>query len=960
MPLRVYTKDQLLALRNSPLVCKPENLPAIEAWIEYVSVEIDGERQRLRIPHSESQQQQQQQSQAQRPDGTPARRGQQRPATGGEASPMGNFSAGSRPSLMQTRSHVSRSGEDISLGPPKALFPSSRIIPRLSDFSDKTNDANQAEDVEAPRPARGFGDKQANRKSLNANENESRHSKESWMQARERRAQGGDEEGGEHKLSRREREQEYDRKNGFGDKTDSRWGSHREDKRSNGDRTGGWRERERERQKHDRDRDRDWDRSGKEPEWMADPVAKQDDDLGTMGMPKNQEDFEKWKQAQHARNKKSTDETVIEVPKPPLSAPPQSVAAPVRKIEPLKLDSLADKAFGGWGETRRPEPINDITPSTVQAAVPTKGKSRFMPMFQKDKPKEQDPIMDIVQAVPTGSEDDNKAGFDRILQMLSTTGASQATAPANLSSGLASRPVEPISPPPQTRITSQVQRPKSRFTGFFDQTPKSPDRMQSPRMNDSSIAFAQVTSEGHGEERNHRQELKNNSAGGPLDEYTHQRPNVNSVRPQTVSNAAVPVGDRQEHQPQQNRMHGLFLDAPARTASTPDNNIQNLLAQRNKGQQGQDKNSDFLLSLLQTKGTPRPASSQAHPNFALWIDQSKNNVTESHAEEPVAHPKPGSFEGQDPIIRHAPSGISRQDQHQDANQITPQPRATQRAPPGFFDEQTLFLQQQQQHQQLQGQAQHRTFPEPHQQQMLPPGRRIGGHPGQQMQMAPSAPPQYLVQDYAQSTPGAHPGPPPGFNPHIRHPPGFHNIPNIFEAPHSQQQKQRQPVPPPTTGFGGNTMMPGQGQQLPNVPPGFFNGPQQAMPSGFMMRQSVDGLPAGVRGNGRGSHDIFDETYDHLRGLRTGHALSDGLWILQRFDGLSRVLVPLRRPMVVLAANFDSEALEWRTCVRCARSQLDTSDKENGKDNVVLGSNFHVPNETHTSRQLCLRLFSCNG
>nr|POE72067.1 hypothetical protein CFP56_11943 [Quercus suber] len=105
MSLRVYTKEQLLALRNSPLVCKPENLPAIEAWIEYVSVEIDGERQRLRIPHSESQQ-----SQAQKQDGTPARRGQQRPTTGGEVSPMGNFSAGSRPSLIQTRSHVGRSG----------------------------------------------------------------------------------------------------------------------------------------------------------------------------------------------------------------------------------------------------------------------------------------------------------------------------------------------------------------------------------------------------------------------------------------------------------------------------------------------------------------------------------------------------------------------------------------------------------------------------------------------------------------------------------------------------------------------------------------------------------------------------------------------------------------------------------------------------------------------------------
>lgn len=113
MSVRHYTADQLLALRESPLVCKPENLPAIEAWIEYVSVEIDGERQKLRIPHSESQQQ----SQSQRLDGTTVRRSQQRPVTGGEASPMGNFSAGSRPGLVQLRSQASRSG---GKKPPKS------------------------------------------------------------------------------------------------------------------------------------------------------------------------------------------------------------------------------------------------------------------------------------------------------------------------------------------------------------------------------------------------------------------------------------------------------------------------------------------------------------------------------------------------------------------------------------------------------------------------------------------------------------------------------------------------------------------------------------------------------------------------------------------------------------------------------------------------------------------------
>nr|POE72066.1 hypothetical protein CFP56_11942 [Quercus suber] len=725
------------------------------------------------------------------------------------------------------------------------------MIPRLSDFADITNDASQADEVELMRRDRGFGDKQTSRKNLNSSETEPRHSKESWMQARERRAHGGDEDGSELKFGRREREQDCERRNGFGDKSDGRWGAHREDKRSNGERTGGWRERERERQRHDRDRDRDWDRSSKDPEWMDDPVAKQDDDLSTMGMPKNQEDFEKWKQAQHARNKKSVDEPIVEPPKPPLSAPPQS-GTPARKIEPLKLDSLADKAFGGWGENKRTEPPSESTTSTATAQAPAKGKSRFMPMFQKDKPKEQASSVEVVQVPSVASEDDNKAGFDRILQMLSTTGLSQATTSETMSPGLISMPLEPASPPPQSRLTNG-QKPKSRFTGFFDQTPKSPDKSQSPRVNDKEIAFRDISSEANSGSHSYHQESRNNFGGGPLGDYSQQRPNTNPPQVPIGPQAMVSTSDREEHQPQQNRIHGLFLDPPSRAASTPDNNIQNLLAQRNKGQQGQDKNSDFLLSLLQAKGTSRPTSSQAPPDFPLWIDQAKNNITEPHGSEPLAHAKAAPFEEQS--LRHGPPDMLRQDQSQGPGHNLPQRRNSQRAPPGFFDEQNLFLQQQQQQQP--GQAQRRAFPEPHQQQIPQLGRRIGGHPSQQIQMPSSVPPQYLPQEYTQSGPGVHPGPPPGFNPHIRHPPGFHNIPNIFEAPQSQQQKQRQPAPPPPAGFGVGTTMPGQGPQLPNAPPGFFNGPQQVMPSGFMMRQSADGLPAGMRSNGRGTQDLFD-------------------------------------------------------------------------------------------------------
>ena len=99
MAFHHYSKDELTHLRESPLVQKPENLPAIEQWIEYVFVDKES-REKLRIPHSELQQAQ----------SATARRQPQSKA-GGEASPMGNFSTGLRPSLMSTRSSNRGGGE---------------------------------------------------------------------------------------------------------------------------------------------------------------------------------------------------------------------------------------------------------------------------------------------------------------------------------------------------------------------------------------------------------------------------------------------------------------------------------------------------------------------------------------------------------------------------------------------------------------------------------------------------------------------------------------------------------------------------------------------------------------------------------------------------------------------------------------------------------------------------------
>jgi hypothetical protein len=107
MAVRRYTVEELLLLRTSPLVEKPANLPAIEQWIEYVYLDIDGAREKLRIPHSESSEQQKRPNAAGR-----------QPRPGSEASPMGNFSTGQRPGLMTARSAARTGGETL---PPETV-----------------------------------------------------------------------------------------------------------------------------------------------------------------------------------------------------------------------------------------------------------------------------------------------------------------------------------------------------------------------------------------------------------------------------------------------------------------------------------------------------------------------------------------------------------------------------------------------------------------------------------------------------------------------------------------------------------------------------------------------------------------------------------------------------------------------------------------------------------------------
>ncbi|KXL44968.1 hypothetical protein M433DRAFT_134897 [Acidomyces richmondensis BFW] len=880
MSIRKYTVQQLLALRDSPLVEKPAELPAIEQWIEYVYVDIDGKREKLRIPHSESSQPSQAHHHS-RPSASS--RQQQRGAA--DASPMGNFSAGQRPSVVQTRS-ATKMGDDVTLGPPKMTFASSRNLSKLTDLSDKpappliegVQDEQQQQENQ-PR-SRLFGEKPGNRKSTT--DTDGKHNRENWMEARQRKHQTGEEEKAEgvdrnSRFGRRDREQDGDRRNAFGDRPDVRWGP-REERKQNGEKQGGWRERASQ-------RERDWDKGGqvdKVPEWVDD-LGSQDDDSGMLSQPKNQEEFEKWKRAQHARNKKSVEEQPVD----PIPDEPSPLLKDAPKPKPPAM-TLKLEGFGGLGDFKRT--VNASDPQSTSIGT-TKSKSRFMSFLgPKEVEPREAPLASENAPTPTAHDSakdsaEDKEGFQRILQMLGGTGISRS----------GSVP-EPTSPPPARQISNGT-KPRSRFTDFFDQSAKSPERLQSPPSN------AQEVLHGTGSDMLQRapgMAADPNMFGPqlPMSRASEQPPRTHATLATTSTEPIIPMdGLPGQQRPLSGRMNDVFLDQPpSRGAATPDINIQHLLAsQRNqRQQQGQgDEQSQFLLNLMRG-GSSQPPSQQAprqESNFPLWLDPPPN-MPETHVPKPRAPHPPGLFE--DHLHRthhHDPQRQDSQQPHQmPVDMQLPLRRQSQRAAPSFFDEQNLFLQQhhqqqqqqqQHQHQQQQQRHHHRHFTEPpHQQpqtqQGMPLNRRMNGHPnaGLQMQIPPQQPPQFPPDAFIQSPTGQQ-GPPPGFNPHMpRHPPGIGgNAPNIFmppqpqpphQTPHLQQHSQRD-APPPGFGLlgGGLSMMtqpPQHTSSQPNPPPGFYSssggGPPGIPPPGFMHIRSPPGDTVAT-GRGYSGGTVFD-------------------------------------------------------------------------------------------------------
>ncbi|GES64745.1 topoisomerase II-associated protein PAT1 [Aspergillus terreus] len=432
---RRYQIDELLWLRESPLVTKPASLPPIEEWMGPI------------------------------PD--PAT---QRKTTNPRDPNNPNDSTGRRPSIFESR-HISRgsNSEDIILGPPKTAFASASRVPgktsldsierplRQPDTEDSKNDRFNFRD-------RSFRDKETGERDFDRRDgkttapfNGRRSDREDWNAGRPRRTFGQDdperkprrngdfdrwesrdgpfERGGRDKdgrfLTRKDGQPGRARHEGSWFRDDNNHDSHDAEEDRSSIRNREWR-----RDRHGADRD--WTRGAKfeqEPEWLDTTDKDEPRRVHT------QEDFERWKERMKAGSSQAQAEEKKQSPPEPAASVAQKETRPTdgeifsSTGTPFQGDATMERFFGLLSESKPPPPpppqeMN--TPSPVESikkemlpGKPAKS-SRFAGLFSPppgSPAKETDQQLGIFTTKPSPvnsapKADADQEGFQRILQML--------------------------------------------------------------------------------------------------------------------------------------------------------------------------------------------------------------------------------------------------------------------------------------------------------------------------------------------------------------------------------------------------------------------------------------------------------------------------------------------------------------------------------------------------------------
>ncbi|MCJ1405313.1 hypothetical protein MMC11_008540 [Xylographa trunciseda] len=479
---RKYSAAELMRLRESPLVCKPASLPSTEEWMG---------------PPQEQNQRKPAMNRAKTED----------PAAYSEIS-------GPRPSLYETR-HMSRGSNtvpsEIILGPPKTAFASASSArnppktfdsPHRTTFGSYNGDSTRSDLYNSKEKSSREGGKlemedhklREPRSGAGLGRIATREEVDTWSGLRSSKnlsidesdrpyRRNGDNSKGENGEGRRpQRGFENHRRDMKGESDElgtpkrtsngrgTRPSWYRDDDpaesqplESSKDTTkrGDWRDNDRSTR---RGGERDWNRGGKveqDPEWMLEP------DMEDKKQARTAEDIEQWKASMKAA-KNGIDNAA---PSRLGATKNDAVSTPGLKLDtPLGLDSSFDKFFGLWHE-----PLTGNAVSTGQSrdehlradtgrANPPKS-SRFTGFFS---PKPELPLQETTPPAPVppasieaNSSNEDKEGFQRILQMLG--GGNVLQSPA-LQSPMRQPPISngPSGQPPNTQQLKNFRDDTSR------------------------------------------------------------------------------------------------------------------------------------------------------------------------------------------------------------------------------------------------------------------------------------------------------------------------------------------------------------------------------------------------------------------------------------------------------------------------------------------------------------------
>ncbi|KAH6676502.1 hypothetical protein B0J14DRAFT_585670 [Halenospora varia] len=750
-----YTPDELIYLRDSPLVVKPPGLPPAEQWM---GTAADTSRNSTKSANDRDK---------------------------NYDSNLNSDQPNRRPVAERHVSRNSANPEDIILGPPKTSFMSATsrgLGSKAFDSADRssTRDLDSRDRYNFRSSRTGDGDNDRLREGRNNNlrvrRTEGGDDSDGWSTVKPRKSfgnEGAERFNGRMGLDRSKDERRFkdrddrdtkerpsrgfdtfsrdkdgddqerdSRRNGTGrGRNEPSWFKDNadgpptpRDRNSNGDRfmdrSRGWREKEREDRGDRGDRgDRRWDRDReqrqeREPEWLAEPEEEK-------SQAHTQEDFQKWKEQMAGKDKSASNKVPTEEASKPDTGGGFFGLESTKVETPLAIDTGPDKFFGKWAAPK--EEVSPESGSGVESKMEGAGKpkasgkaSRFTSFFapQEEPQRRQTepppamppPASDLSALFQSPSQSAEKEAFQQLLQKLQrqTVSGTGSTPPANI-----------------------LMQPK----------PPAPEKLQNNPIH-SPEPFQQYRTERQDEGR---PSASTRNSQQTIQDLLAQRQVAGSqptIRPEQMLQELV--GQRQ--------------NALSQSSVRPDQ------------AQGRNNNTEFLMGLMQSaKAAPEPQRSEQ----VLLRMAPKSANMDRHLQQQM-------MEREQELQREAAQ------RERSASQRQPRPQP----PPGFYDDPT-FQRGGPPHERQGGNP---TQPTQILQRPPPPGLDVGWDRPVQL-----PPPQHRINQNIQPPPGLASGPNRSMPiPQNMFPPGFPMANFPPDMPGPPRNMPMQPPPgffnPPPPGF----------------------------------------------------------------------------------------------------------------------------------------------------------------